>query len=311
MINFKYHTLVLLATVLVAGSFIVSEKLATVINPISLVLLRFVGAFLMLLPIVFLKSKWRKRILSTMPKAMVISFFYAVFFIGLFESLKTTTALNTGTLFTLVPFITALLALIVFRQSISYKQAFVYFLGITGTIWVIFGGQLDLLISLSLNSGDLIFMVALFFMSFYAIAMKWFYRDDEMIVLVFCTLVGGALWMAIALLLTDQPLEWHEIQGDSLIYMAYLIMAATLVTAYLYQVAIVALGPTQVSAYIYLNPALIALLLLIMEGESIPVIVIPGIVISIAATIALQFRSPLKGALLRAGQSMKNNDSLY
>ena len=287
----KYHLLVLLATALVAGSFLVSEKLVGVVNNFSLMLLRFGGAALILLPVIISKSKWRAQVLSTMPRAMIMSFFYAAFFIGFFESLNTTSSLNTGTLFTLVPFITALLSIILFRESISSKQIFVYFLGASGTCWVVFGGQLDLLMSFSLNKGDLIFLLAIFFMSFYSVSMKFLYRNDDMIVLVFCTLIGGSFWMFLALLFSGQPLQWALIQDDSVLQMAYLIIGATLATVYLYQVTTIPLGPSRVNAYIYLNPALVVILLLVIDGKSVSMSIIPGVIISVFATIVLQFRS--------------------
>jgi len=40
------------------------------------------------------------------------------------------------------------------------------------------------------------------FKCLYSIAMKFLYRNDEMIVLVFCTLIGGSFWMLLALLLS-------------------------------------------------------------------------------------------------------------
>jgi len=290
----KHHFFVLLATGLVAGSFLASEKLAGIINPISLTLLRFVGASLILLPIVIYKPRWRGKIISTFPRAMVISLFYAIFFIGLFEALNTTTALNTGTLFTLVPFITALLSIIAFRENITKKQIVIYLLGVIGTSWVIFGGQLELLLSISLNKGDLLFLGAILFMSLYSIAMKFLYRNDEMIVLVFCTLTGGSLWMVLALLISGQSLQWDLIQGDSVLYMAYLVVGATLVTVYLYQITTIELGPSRVNAYIYLNPALVVMLLFAIDGVSIPASIVPGILISIAATIFLQIKHSRK-----------------
>jgi len=275
----------------VAGSFLASEKLAGIINPFSLTLLRFIGASLILLPIVLSKHEWRTKIISTLPRAMAISLFYSAFFIGFFESLNTTTSLNTGTLFTLVPFITALLSIVIFRENITQKQIFVYLLGAAGTTWVIFGGQLELLLSFSLNKGDLIFIVAILFMCLYSIAMKFLYRNDKMIVLVFCTLIGGSFWMVLALLFSGQPLQWNLIQGDSILYMAYLIVGATLATVYLYQITTIALGPSRVNAYIYLNPILVAILLFVIDGVSISTSIMPGILISIIATIVLQGRN--------------------
>ncbi len=291
MINLQSHLLVLLATMLVAGSFLASENIAGIINPFSLTLLRFVGASVLLIPIILYKKNWRDKVLTTLPRAMVISFFYAAFFIGLFESLNTTTALNTGTLFTLVPLITALLAAILLREKISGKQLFVYLIGALGAIWIIFSGQLALFLVFSLNQGDLLFLLAVVSMCCYSISMKLLYRDDEMIVLVFCTLIGGSFWMVLALLLSNQPLQWDLIQGDSALNMAYLIIPATLVTMYLYQKTTVVLGPGRVNAYIYLNPAFVAALLFLIDDVAIPLAVLPGLITVSIATVILQKKS--------------------
>ena len=286
--NFKYHLLVILATTLVAGSFIASEKIAGIVNPVSLTLLRFLGASVILLPFVLMRRKWRNAVFFTLPRAFIISFFYAGFFIGFFESLNTTTSLNTGALFTLVPLLTALLSIAIFKEKITRKMLVVYIMGIFGTMWVVFGGEIKNIISFSLNQGDYIFLVAILFMSLYSISMKMLYRNDEMIVLVFCTLIGGSVWLAIALYVLEEPLQWSLLLGEATIYMAYLIIGATLATVYLYQVTTVALGPGRVNSYIYLNPAIVSVLILVVNGKSIPVLVIPGILISILATIILQ-----------------------
>lgn len=299
----KCHLLVLLATFLVAGSFLASEQLAGIVNPFSLTLLRFVGASLILLPIVLSKSKWRITILSTLPRAMVISLFYSVFFIALFESLNTTTSLNTGALFTLTPFFTALLSILAFRESISKRQIAVYFLGAAGACWVIFHGQLELLLSFSLNKGDLIFMVGVLSMCCYSIAMKYLYRNDEMIVLVFCTFLGGSFWMVLALSFTGQSLQWNLIQGYSILHMAYLIISATLVTVYLYQKTTVILGPSRVNAYIYLTPALVAILLFLIDDISIPMAIIPGMLMSCVATVILQKNSSQETVMISANRT--------
>jgi drug/metabolite transporter (DMT)-like permease len=291
LLKFKYHLLVLLATILVAGSFLASEKLSGVINPISLTLLRFTGAALLLFPVIFSKPKWRAGIIPALPRAMVISLFYSLFFIAFFESLNTTTSLKTGALFTLTPLITALLSIPLFKERISGKQTGVYLLGAAGACWVVFGGQLELLLSFSINRGDLIFLAGVLSMCGYSLSMKLLYRNDDMLVLAFCTLLGGAFWMMLALLITRQPLHWGLIQGPSIFHMSYLIIGSTLITVYLYQTTTATLGPSRVNAYIYLNPALVALLLFLLDETAIPMAIVPGILISFMATVILQCSS--------------------
>ena len=286
--NLQAHLYVLLSTFLVAGSFIVSQKLSGQLDPISITLLRFVIASIFLAPFVFLKKEFRVKILPTFKRAMIISFFYALFFIGMFKALEYTSAINTGTIFTLLPLLTAVFAFFVFKQIIELKQYIIYLLGIIGTLIVVFKGDMDSFLLLSLNKGDIIFLFSIIAMSLYSICAKYFYKeDDKLIVLVFMTLLGGSIWMLCALLLLDIPLLWGEIEEDFYLYMIYLSIIATLITSYLYQKAHIILGPKIVMSYIYLNPASISILLFFLEGKTTNLWTSLGILISALATIIL------------------------
>lgn len=74
------HLIILFATFLVAGSFIVSQKLSGIIDPISITLLRFVIASVILAPIVLLNKEFRKLITFTFKRAMIISFLLFIFY---------------------------------------------------------------------------------------------------------------------------------------------------------------------------------------------------------------------------------------
>ncbi|MDX4048123.1 DMT family transporter [Aliarcobacter skirrowii] len=285
------HLIIILATFLVGGSFVVSQKLSGIIDPISITLLRFVIASLVLVPIIFFNQNYRKKLIPTFNRAMIISFFYSLFFIGLFKALEYTTALNTGTIFTLVPFITAVFSIFVFNQKISLMSYLVYFIGIIGTSMVVFRGNLELFLSLSLNNGDIIFLLAIFSMALYSICMKYFHKeDDELIVLVFMTLFGGVIWMSLSLIIFDIPLNWTKIGSEEFLYIIYLSILATLVTSYLYQRGTIFLGPKKVMAYVYLNPATIIIISYFTIHEEINTFIFIGILISSFATFILLYR---------------------
>lgn len=285
------HLIIILATFLVGGSFVVSQKLSGIIDPISITLLRFVIASLVLVPIIFFNQNYRKKLIPTFNRAMIISFFYSLFFIGLFKALEYTTALNTGTIFTLVPFITAVFSIFVFNQKISLISYLVYFIGIIGTSMVVFRGNLELFLSLSLNNGDIIFLLAIFSMALYSICMKYFHKeDDELIVLVFMTLFGGVIWMSLSLIIFDIPLNWTKIGSEEFLYIIYLSILATLVTSYLYQRGTIFLGPKKVMAYVYLNPATIIIISYFTIHEEINTFIFIGILISSFATFILLYR---------------------
>lgn len=286
------HLIIILATFLVGGSFVVSQKLSGIIDPISITLLRFVIASLVLVPIIFFNQNYRKKLIPTFNRAMIISFFYSLFFIGLFKALEYTTALNTGTIFTLVPFITAVFSIFIFNQKISLMSYMVYFIGIIGTSMVVFRGNLELFLSLSLNNGDIIFLLAIFSMALYSICMKYFHKEyDELIVLVFMTLFGGVIWMSLALIIFDIPLNWTKIGSEEFLYIIYLSVLATLVTSYLYQRGTIYLGPKKVMAYVYLNPTAIVIISFLSQFEKINLFMFFGILISAIATFVLLYKN--------------------
>ena len=286
--NIKAHLLVLLATFLIAGSFIASQKLSGVIDPISLTLCRFVFASLILAPFIVFNKKYRTKVLATLPRGMIIGLFYSLYFIGLFKALESTTALNTGTLFTLVPLLTAILSIFFLKQKFYLVQLITYIVGILGTCIVIFKGDLELFLNFQLNQGDIIFLFAIIAMALYSISTKLLHRKgDELIVLVFTTLFSGILWMFLSVVIMDTPLQWEKLTGSLIYYMVYLIIGATLITVYLYQQAAISIGPKKVMAYVYLNPVAIAFLLFLLEGTTIGIWVAIGIVISSFATIIL------------------------
>lgn len=284
----KAHLLVLLNTFLVAGSFIASQKIAGLIHPISLTLLRFVLASILLSPFIFFSSTKREKLTKTFPKAMMISLFYALYFIAFFKALEITTALNTGTLYTLVPLVTAILCIFFFKERISPFQLLIYLCGIVGTVTIVFKGELSLLLHFSINRGDFIFLSAVLFMAIYSILTKFLHQEeDDVLVLVFMTLVGGSLWMFAALMLMDIPLQWGRITGNALFYMLYLVIGATLMTVYLTQKASIIIGPKKVMAYVYINPASIALLLYLIEGATLTWDIGVGIGVSAVSTLML------------------------
>ena len=219
---------------------------------------------------------------------MVISLFYSGFFIIQFESLKTTTALNTGTLYTLVPLLTAIFGIFLFKEHITLKRLLVYVLAGVGTCWVIFKGDYNALISFSLNKGDYIFLGGCLVMCFYSLSMKVLYRNDPLTLLVFCTLLCGCFWMGLFLVITDTPLQWDTLEQTEWLYIGYLGVFATLVTSYLYQKTTISLGPRKVMSYIYLNPAFVVLLSFVIYQQSISLSLLPGILLSAVATFLLQ-----------------------
>ena len=282
------HLYVLLATILISGSFLASQKLANVIDPISLTLYRFVLALIFLSPVIIFSKNRLKNVFKILPKAMVVSLVYTLYFIGMLRALENTTVLNTGAIYTLVPLMTAVLCIFFFKEKIALKQLFIYILGIISTCIVIFQADFTLFLTLSLNKGDIIFLIASLSMSLYPVFIKLLYsKKDELLVLVFATLLGGIIWMSLTMQILNIPYNWNKIELNHFYSLLYLVLATTILTLFLYQKATLILGAKKIMAYIYLNPAFVAIIMFLLEGQTISFGVFLGILLSAFATIII------------------------
>ncbi|WP_419677590.1 DMT family transporter [Aliarcobacter lanthieri] len=284
----KAHILATIATILIAGSFLASQKLANVIDPTSLTLFRFVLALLFLSPIIIFNKARLIKVFQILPKALIVSLVYTLYFIGMLKALEDTTVLNTATIYTLVPLMTAILCIFFFKEKIPLKQLFIYILGIISTCIVVFKADFGLFLTLSLNKGDIVFLIASFSMALYPIFIKLLYsKKDELLVLVFATLLGGIIWMSLTMQILNIPYEWNKIELNHLYSLLYLVIGTTIMTLILYQKATLILGAKKIMAYIYLNPAIVAILMFLFEGQTISIGVLFGILLSAFATIII------------------------
>ncbi|MCT7562218.1 DMT family transporter [Aliarcobacter butzleri] len=282
------HLYVLLATILISGSFLASQKLANVIDPISLTLYRFVLALIFLSPVIIFSKNRLKNVFKILPKAMVVSLVYTLYFIGMLRALENTTVLNTGAIYTLVPLMTAVLCIFFFKEKIALKQLFIYILGIISTCIVVFQADFTLFLTLSLNKGDIIFLIASLSMALYPVFIKLLYsKKDELLVLVFATLLGGIIWMSLTMQILNIPYNWNKIELNHFYSLLYLVLATTILTLFLYQKATLILGAKKIMAYIYLNPAFVAIIMFLLEGQTISFGVFLGILLSAFATIII------------------------
>ena len=94
--HLKYHLLLIASTIIIAGSFISAQALSAEITPASLALMRFCLAALILAPFIIFNPERRRTFIRILPKWLIISFFYATFFLIMFKALHPGTFSDCG-----------------------------------------------------------------------------------------------------------------------------------------------------------------------------------------------------------------------
>lgn len=148
--------LLLLWVALIASSFVVSEHLLPYANPVASTALRFILASLLMAPLVIPRyPAFPSR--EMLFKYFVITLFLVLFFLGLFQSLKTTTATRTSVIYTLVPLMTVFISYISLRATTKRHQLIGFILGTLGATWVLLTLGKDPVNLLEWYTGDTLF----------------------------------------------------------------------------------------------------------------------------------------------------------
>ena len=282
------HILMVIAATLVSTSFTVGKAIAAGLDPAILTLIRFLLAALLMLPYIYKRYGIERPSIGDLGRYSFISGALVAFFWLMFLSLRSTSALNTSVIFTLVPGISGIYSAIILRERLGkYRLASLLF-AMTGALWVIFQGDISKMVALELGKGDLIFFYGCLFMAAYPPLIKLLHRGESMTVMTFWILVTGSVWLLILGGNRIFEVNWQNVPPLVWGGIAYLAIFSTIITFFLTQVATLRLGPTRVMAYSYLYPPIVLAIDWLLGHGLPPMRTLLGILLIIPAMIIVQ-----------------------
>lgn len=282
------HFLMTISATLVSTSFTVGAAVANQLDPAVLTLLRFSLASVLLSPLIHrrysLKTTW-----SMLGRCAIISGCLVIFFWCMFLALRYTTALSTSVIFTFVPSISGVYALVLVKERLRKPQLIALVLGLIGSLWVIFRGDVNMLLAMEWNRGDVIFLAGCFCMGMYTPLVQLLHRGESMLVMTFWVLVTGSCWLLIFGGHRLLAVDWSVIEGVTWTGIFYLALFTTIITFFLTQYCIPHIGSTRAMAYSYLYPGLVLLIDLVLGNGLPPLRVLPGVAVVLMAMVVLQY----------------------
>lgn len=277
----------LVFTMIIAGSFPVVASITSGIDSFLLTFWRFFTATLIfgfMLPFVNHKEPfpgWRD-----MGRFATVGGSYGLFFVLMFQSLKTTSPLNTGTIYTTLPLITMLVGTLV-GEPFETRRLGVLAISMVATIWVIFKGEPGRILTLNINQGDLIFFLGTLCLAVYTLSMKKLQRPRESRVYFtfYCLFFATLVLMVTAIVRTGSLAvpDSHTWLG-----IAYLAGPSTALTFWILTYTATRLAPTKIVAYTFLTPSAVAAILWIMGGSPPETAVLPAIALTLGTVWLLQ-----------------------
>ncbi len=283
------HLAMLMFSALVAGSFSLGGQVANEIAPTALNAVRFALSAAVVGAVIGLRGGWTATAAAlTAPwRYGILGGFFALYFVTMFEGLKTAPPVSAAAVFTLTPVMSGIFGYILLRQLMGARIWLALGLGAAGALWVIFRADLSALMAFEIGRGEAIFFWGCMAHAAYTPMVRVLNRGEPILSFTFWTLTATALiigvWGWRDILATDwaglRPLVW--------VTLAYTAVAASSMTVFLVQFASMRLPSSKVMAYTYLTPSWVLMWELALGQPVPPALVLAGVGLTIAALALL------------------------
>ena len=279
------HLAMLAFSALVAGSFSLGAQVANDIAPAALNAVRFVISAVAVAAAIGLRGG-----LGAVPGALVapwrygiLGVLFAVYFVTMFEGLKTAPPVSTAAVFTLTPVMSGIFGYILLRQVFGARIAVALALGAAGALWVIFRADLAALMAFEIGRGEVIFFWGCIAHAAYTPLVRLLNRGEPILVFTFWTLSFSALIIGVWGWRDIVATDWGALRPLVWVTLLYVALAASAMTVYLVQLASMQLPSSKVMAYTYLTPSWVLIWELALGQPMPPVAVLAGIALTFLA----------------------------
>jgi len=263
------YALLSFASLAWAGNIVVARAVHVAIPPVSLGFSRWASAFLILLPLLLprLRAK-RAALLREWRLVLLLGLTGVAGFTALqYTALNTVSAVNVALINAVSPVVIPVLARLMWRESLSLRQATGIGLSLIGVSFVVVRGDPALILAQGLDRGDTVMLAAMLCWSVYVILLSR--RPDD---LDAATLLVASIAPALAVLLPACLIElaWvrpMRIDASTFLAIGYIGPVATALAYLGYTAAVPAVGSTRAGLFIHLVPLFAALLGMIFLGE--------------------------------------------
>ena len=253
------HLAMLGFSALVAGSFSLGAIVANDIAPQAITAARFVLATIVMGMVAFLQGDLRREYWQAPWRYFVLGALFTLYFVLMFEGLKTANPVSVAAVFTLMPLMSALFGWWLLRQVTTPRMALALGIAACGALWVIFRGDPAALWAFDIGRGEMIYFVGCIAHALYTPMVRKLNRGEGAAVFTFGMLVAGSLILGIVGFDDIRTTDWAALPGMVWITIAYLTLFSTASSFFLLQYASLRLPSAKVMAYSYLTPAWVML----------------------------------------------------
>lgn len=277
------HLAMLAFSALVAGSFSLGAMAAPLIDPAALTVPRFALAGALVGAAAVASGKIDRKAMAAPWRYVVLGGLLAIYFVLMFEGLKTAAPVSAAAVFTLTPLMAAGFGWVVLRQKVTARMALALTIGAAGAVWVIFRGDLASAMRLQIGRGEWIYLWGCAAHALYAPMIRRLNRGEPAVVFTFGMMVAGLLLLCLYGWRAVMATDWANLPAIVWICLIYVSVAASALSFVLVQFATLRLPAAKVMAYTYLVPSWVLLWEIALGRPVPPAVVLVGVVLTIGA----------------------------
>ncbi len=263
------YLLLILTTLFWSGNFVLSRGMHADIPPFSLSFWRWLTAFLILC-LFAVKHLWLQRpVVRKHLRFIVIQGLLGVagFNTFIYLAMQSTTAINGVLVNSCIPVLIAVCSWVMFGEMMSFRQCFGVCVSLCGVLFIICRGEMDTLMSVSFNTGDILVFIAAILWALYSTNLKRYPPDLHPFAYQSGIVISG-LVVLLPLYLFELS-KGHSLTGSLAVIstILYVALFASVLAFIFWNKAVRAVGANKAGPFIHLMPVFSTLLAVIFLGE--------------------------------------------
>jgi len=277
------HLAMLGFSMLVAGSFALGVRIADAISPTALTTARFALALAAMAGLAAATGGLTRRALAAPWRYLVLGGLLALYFVLMFEGLKTAPPVSAAAVFTLTPVMAAGFGWLLLRQRLTRRMAGALALGGAGALLVIFRADPAALLRLDLGRGETVYFAGCVAHALYTPMVRRLNRGETPVTFTLGTMAGALVLLTGAGWGEVRATDWAALPPLVWVTLVYLALFASAASFVLLQYASLRLPAAKVMAYTYLIPSWVILWEIALGGTIPPLAVTAGVAMTAAA----------------------------
>ena len=262
------YLLLTLAVLFWSGNFILGRAFHTEIPPVALSFWRWVGAALLVtLPALPHLRRDHRALLQRWPAILLLATLgIAAFNTLAYSGLQYTEAINAFLLQSLMPVLIVLLSFVLFHEKVTRLQSVGIMVSLCGAVTIIARGDADILLSLTVNRGDLLVFAAIACYAGYAVMLRKRPHVHPLAFLATIFWLGSFILVPLYLWET-LTVATLELKPANMLVIGYVMVFPSIVSFICYNRGVELVGANRAGLFIHLMPVFGSLMAVIFLGE--------------------------------------------